>query len=675
MKPPVAKRVPRITSRHDRRIRDDYGWLRDRDDPDVRAYLEAENAYTEAAMRHTEALQRTLYAEMLGRIKETDRSVPVRIGPFAYYTRTEHGKPYAMHYRTAIGSNDEQLLLDENELAADRPYFRLGAFEVSPDHRLLAYSFDGTGEEKYQLRFVDLASGALLDERIEDAYDSVEWAADNRTVFYNTIDPAHRPWRVHRHRLGDDPADDVTVFEEPDESFFVGLDKTKNKRFLLLCLESNTTCEVHVLEADRPEEAFRVLCPRRQRVEYSVEQHGERWLILTNERAVNFKLVAAPLDDPGRENWAEILPHRADVKLDELHPFAGHLAIFEREGGLTGIRVIDLETHEQHRVSFPDAVYTVDAHGNPEFSCERLRFSYASLVTPDSVFDYDMRTRDRERLKRREVVGGYDENAYFCERIVARAPDGTEVPISLVRRRDRPPPGRRPLVLYAYGSYGISVDPAFDSGRLSLLDRGFAYAIAHVRGGGEMGRPWYEAGKLRYKQNSFTDFIACAEHLIERGDTSAEGLAVRGGSAGGLLVGAVCNQRPDLFAAAVAKVPFVDVVNTMVDPSIPLTVIEWEEWGDPRQEDDHDRMLAYSPYDNVQAREYPALLIMTGLNDPRVAYWEPAKWTAKLRALKTDSNPLLLRTDMDAGHAGASGRYERIRELAFEYAFLIDRLG
>jgi len=673
MKPPVAKTVPRVETRHGRRVQDDYAWLRDRGDPDVLAHLRAENAYTDVVMRHTEGRQEALYGEILGRIKETDRSVPAPDGPYRYYCRTVEGKPYAIHCRMPVDSEAEQVLLDENELAEGRAYFRLGALAVSPDHRLLAYAVDEAGDEKYALRFVDLDRHARLDDVIAESYDSVQWAADSRTVFYNTVDPAHRPHRLWRHVLGEDPARDTLVYQEDDPAYFLSLRKTRSRRFLMLTLESNTTSEVHFLDASDPEGVFRVIEPRRHRVEYTAEHRGERFYILTNERAVNFKLVETPVSDPGCSNWQAVLPHRDEVKLDEIEVFAGHLAVVERERGLRGLRILDLCTLEQHRVEFPEPVYTVETHDNREFDTDRVRFTYTSLVTPDTVFDYDMNRHTRELRKQEEVAGGYDPSAYRCERRMARASDGTEVPISLVYRADRAA-GPGPLLLYGYGAYGVSVDPGFDSSRLSLLDRGLVFALAHVRGGGEMGRLWYEAGKLDTKRNTFTDFIACAEHLVEAGYTSRDRLAIRGGSAGGLLIGAVINLRPDLFRAAIAKVPFVDVVNTMLDASIPLTVIEREEWGDPRRQPDHDYMASYSPYDNVRAQAYPDLLVMAGLNDPRVAYWEPAKWVARLRATKTGSDLLLLKTDLDVGHAGASGRYGRIRELAFEYAFLLDRL-
>lgn len=674
--PPVAKRIPHVETRHDRSVADDYHWLRDRSDPDVTAYLEAENAYTEAVMRPTAKLQKRLYAEILGRIKENDQSVPARYGNWRYYRRTEEGSQYAIHCRRPDGrEGPEQILLDENELARELKYFRLGALEVSPRHDLLAYAFDPDGSESYTLRFIDLATGKPLDDEIRGAYTGLEWAADNRTIFYSTIDAAHRPHRLYRHALGQPQDKDVLVHEEPDEAFFLDVYKTKDGRYLMLSMESNTTSEVRFVDAAAPEGRFTTLRARQSKVEYCVEHQDGRFLMLTNEGAVNFKLMQVAVGALPEEGWTELIPHRPEVKLDELQSFAGHVVLVERRNGCRGIRIVCTATGEQHVVELPEPVYTVDLHGNPEHDSSIVRFTYSSLVTPDSVFDYDMGTRERQLLKVYEVVGGHDREAYCCERIEAEAGDGTPVPISLVYRRDMRRTGGNPLLLYGYGSYGISIEPEFDSARLSLLDRGVAFAIAHVRGGGERGRPWYEAGKLEHKQNTFTDFIACAEKLIADGHTTVDRLAIAGGSAGGLLIGAVTNLRADLFRVVLAKVPFVDVVNTMCDDSLPLTVIEREEWGDPRNLDDHQRMLAYSPYDNVAERPYGDMLVTAGLNDPRVCYWEPAKWVAKLRAANANGNLLLLKTDMSTGHGGPSGRYDRIRETAFEYAFILTRLS
>ena len=676
MTPPAAKRVPKSSTTHSDVRVDDYFWLRDKTNPEVIRYLEEENRYTEGQMAHTKDLQGRLYKEILGRIKETDLSVPERIDDYYYYSRTEEGRQYAIHCRKKGGLEAaEEILLDQNELAAGHKYFRIGAFQASPDHKLLAYSTDTNGSETYTLVVKDLQTGKLLPDQIRNTYYGLEWAADNRTLFYTTLDHAQRPYKLHRHRLGTDPAADPEVYHEKDEMFFLRLGKSRSREFLFVRLDSKTASEVRFLKADRPDEDFRVVEPRRKDVEYSVEHQGSKFFIVTNENAKNFKLMEAPAADPARGNWKEVLPHRPAVKLDDVDGFEKHLVIYEREGGLRQIRVRDMSTGQTHRVEFPEPVYTVFPGGNPEYRTGLLRFQYSSLVTPRSVFDYDMSSRKRDLKKQYEVLGGYDPSRYQSERVFAKAQDGVQVPMSLVYKKGLARDGRAPMLLYAYGSYGASTDPSFSSDRLSLLDRGFVYAIAHIRGGGEMGRTWYEDGKLLRKKNTFTDFIACAEHLIAAKYTSPDRLAIFGGSAGGLLMGAVVNLRPDLFQAVVAKVPFVDVINTMLDPEIPLTVTEWEEWGDPRQKAYYDYMKSYSPYDNVRGKAYPHLLVTAGLNDPRVAYWEPAKWVARLRRLKTDKNLLLLKTNLGAGHGGPSGRYERFRETAFDYAFILDRLG
>jgi len=677
MKPPIAKKITHVESRHGELVEDPYHWLRDdsRKDPAVLRYLEAENAYTEAVLKPTEPLQKRLFDEMVARIQETDSSVPERDGPFFYYRRTEQGRQYRFYCRKK-GHVDagEELLLDANALAEGHEYFRLGVFALSPDHNLLAYSVDCDGSERYTIFIKDLTTGELLPDRIPDTYDSLEWAGDNRTIFYTKVDAAHRPYRLYRHTLGADLAEDLLVYEETDESYFLALYKTKSKRYLMLSLGSNNTTEVHFLDVDDPSGRFRLVHPRQHKMEYYVGHWRDRFYIMTNDNAMNFKLVEAPVADPSKRHWNDVIAHRPEVKLEDMELFSRHLAIVEREAGLRGIRVIELPSFEQHRIEFTEPVYTVHMARNPEFETTRLRFVYESLVAPESVFDYDMENRSRELKKEQPVLGGYDKAGYRSERVFARAADGTRVPISLVYRRGVERDGGNPLLLYAYGSYGSSTDPTFASSRLSLIDRGFVFAIAHVRGGGDLGRPWYEEGKLLNKRNTFTDFIACAEHLIAEGYTSRERLAIRGGSAGGLLMGAVVNMRPDLFRAVVAKVPFVDVMNTMLDPTIPLTVIEWEEWGDPRRREDYDYMRSYSPYDNVEAQDYPDMLVTSGLNDPRVAYWEPAKWVAKLRATRTGDSLLLLKTNLDAGHAGASGRYDSLKELALDYAFILEQL-
>jgi len=675
VRPPVAPVRSTNHTFHGHTRTDDYAWLRDRSNPKVVAYLEAENAYTDSVMAPTRSLQRRLYKEMKARIKETDMTVPVRIDDYFYYTRTIQGRQYRVHCRKRGSLEaDEEIMLDENKLARGLDYFRLGRLQVSPDHRLAAYSVDTTGGETFTVYLKDLTTGRLLADRIEGTDYGLEWGNDNRTLFYTVQDAAKRPYQVYRHTLGTGQDVDRLVHAEPDEAFHVRLTKTRSRRYLLMSLDSKVTSEVRCLDADRPEGEFSIVQPRRQGVEYSVEHHGDDFYIVTNDQAINFKLVKAPIRAPSVANWVEVLPHRPDTKLDGVDAFARHLAVHERREGLQRLRILALAGGPEHYVEFPEPVYSFRAQGNEEFDTGVLRFAYQSLVSPRTVFDYDMDARTRE-MKKREEVGHYDPADYQSERLFARAPDGTQVPLSLVYRQGMARHGRNPLLLYGYGSYGASMDPSFSSDRLSLLDRGFIFAVAHVRGGGELGRPWYEDGKFLNKKNTFTDFIACAEHLVAEGYTSPEYLAIAGGSAGGLLMGAVTNLRTDLFRAVVADVPFVDVVNTMLDPSIPLTVIEYEEWGNPHEERFYHYMLGYSPYDNVGPAEYPNMLVTAGLNDPRVQYWEPAKWTAKLRANQTGDGRLLLKTNMGAGHGGRSGRYQRLEETAFEYAFLLDALG
>jgi len=564
------------------------------------------------------------------------------------------------------------VLLDLNRLAAGHEYFRMGAFEVSPDHRLLAYSVDTSGAESFTVFLKDLTTGELLPETIERTSPAAAWANDSRTLFYIVLDDARRPCRLLRHRVGSNPVEDMLVHFEPDEAFFLDINRTRSQRFLVLDLTSHATSEVRYASADHPEEGFRLVEPRRHGIEYSLTHHGDRFYLVTNDDAPNFRLVSTPVDDPGRANWSAVLPYRPEIKLDSAEAFESHLVIWEREDGLRRLRVLELASGAEHMIPFPEPVYTVRAYENLEFATAVFRFSYTSLVTPNSVVDYDMAQRTWTVRKQTEVLGGYDPSGYRSERLFAGAPDGTRVPVSLVYRLPLERDGRRPLLLQGYGSYGYSFDPAFSSNLLSLLDRGWVVAIAHVRGGEEMGRAWYEDGKLLHKRNTFTDFIAAAEHLVAEGYTSADRLAINGGSAGGLLMGAVTNLRPDLFKAVLAEVPFVDVVNTMLDATLPLTVIEYDEWGNPNDPNYYEYMRSYSPYDNVASKDYPHILVTAGLNDPRVAYWEPAKWTARLRARKTDRNRLLLRINMGAGHGGASGRYDYLREVAFKYAFLLD---
>jgi oligopeptidase B len=632
------------------------------------AYLEAENSYTSTVMRHTEGLQERLYQEMRTRIKEADLSVPEPLDQYHYYSRTEVGRQYPILCRKQ-GSLEaaEEILLDQNLLAAAHTYFRVGVSAVSPDHKLLAYSVDTSGGEEFTLHIRDLTTGELLDETITSTSLGVAWANDSRTLFYTVLDRARRPCRLYRHVVGSSPSSDKLVYFEADESFFLDVNRTRSRRYLLLDIASHSTSEVRFLDADHPDGEFRVVQPREHGIEYSVAHHGNRFFITTNDGASNFRLVQAPVESPGKWNWSAVLPYRGGVKLDG--------ALYEREAGLRQIRILNLSSGEDHLVTFPEPAYTVRSHQNPEFNTSLLRFTYTSLVTPSSVVDYDMASRSWTVRKQTEVLGGYDKSRYRSERIFATAPDGERVPVSLVYRAPLHLDATRPLLLNGYGAYGLSYDPAFSSNTLSLLDRGFVVAIAHVRGGEEMGRKWYEDGKLLNKRNTFSDFIACAEHLVAQGYTAPDRMAINGGSAGGLLMGAVTNMRPDLFRVVVAEVPFVDVVNTMLDATLPLTVIEYDEWGNPNDPAAYAYMRSYSPYDNVERKDYPSILVTAGLNDPRVAYWEPAKWTARLRASKTDDNRLLLRTNMGAGHGGASGRFDFLREIAFKYAFMLDVLG
>ena len=675
LKPPVAKIVPKTDTVHgDIRV-DNYFWLREKTNPEVIAHLEAENKYTEAMTAHTKPLQEQLYKEMLGRIVETDLDVPEKLDDYFYYSRTEEGKQYPIKCRKK-GSLDapEEILLDINKEAAGFEHFDVGSFAVSPNHMLLAYAVDTTGGEEYTIYVRDLVTGKNIADAIPNTY-SIEWAADNKTIFYTTLDATHRPYRLWKHTLGADPATDPIVYEEKDESFYVGITSTKSKEYLFLAMGSISSNEYRYIKSDAPDSEWKIIAPRRKDVEYSVDHHGDRFYIVTNDGAKNFKVVYAPVADPGPANWVEFLPHRAAVKVDAVESFANHMVVYEREDGLKKLRIIDLNTGNFHYVDFPEPVYTYSGANNPEFETDIVRFTYNSLVTPKSVFDYNMSTKSRELMKEYEVKGGYDKSQYTSERIFATAKDGAKVPISIVYKKGVKLDGTSPLLLYAYGSYGISMDPSFSSNRLSLLDRGVIYAIAHIRGGDEMGRQWYDDGKLLKKKNTFTDFIACAEHLIAEKYTSANRLGAYGGSAGGLLMGVIATTRPDLFEVVYASVPFVDVINTMLDESIPLTVIEFDEWGNPKNKEYYDYMLSYSPYDQAKSQDYPHMLVDAGLNDPRVGYWEPAKWVAKLRSVKTDKNDLVFKIEMGAGHMGASGRYDYLKDIAFEFAFILDHLG
>lgn len=679
--PPVAKRHPVEHVIHgDRRV-DEYAWLRKEGDREVIAYLEAENAYADAVMKPAAALEEKLYQEMLGRIQQTDLSVPYRLRGYLYYTRTEEGKQYAIHCRRrdAEGSGEE-VLLELNEMAAGHAYFALGAAEVSDDNRWLAYSTDTTGFRQYTLHIKDLLTGAILAERAERV-TSVAWAADSKTLFY-TIEEEEtkRSYRLYRHTREAGGADEL-IHEEKDERFHVGIERTRSMAYLLLTTQSHTASEVRYLAADQPHGAFTRIAEREEEHEYYAEHHDGIFYIRTNSGGRNFRLVAAPAGSPGRENWREMIPHRAEVMLCGADAFEKHLVLQEREDGLPHLRIVDLTAGGKDllgasgRIAFDEPAYSAALEANPEFATETVRYTYESFVTPRSVFDLNARTGERILRKQQPVLGGYDRAQYASERIHATASDGTQVPVSLVYRRDTPRDGSAALLLYGYGSYGISMPVTFGSNRLSLLDRGVIFAVAHVRGGGELGKPWHDGGRMRQKRNTFTDFIAAAETLAARRYTARERLVIEGGSAGGLLMGAVTNMRPELFRMVISHVPFVDVLNTMLDASLPLTVGEYEEWGNPQVLEDYEYMKSYCPYTNLERKAYPTMLVKTSLHDSQVMYWEPAKCVARLRALKTDENPLLLKTNLKAGHGGASGRYDYLREIAFDYAFLLTQMG
>jgi oligopeptidase B len=688
-KPPVARREPVEHVLHgDRRV-DHYAWLRHKEDPAVVAYLNAENAYTDAVLKPTEAFHEKLYQEMLGRILQTDLSVPYLLRGYLYFTRTEEGKQYAIHCRRhdAEGAAEE-LLLDLNALAEGHSFLGLGSFDVSEDNHLLAYSTDTTGFRQYTLCVKDLRTGTTLPERFERV-TSVAWASDNRALFYTVEDETtKRSHRLYRHVVGSTEPDPI-VYEETDERFRIEVDRTRSGAFLVLTIASHTASEIRFLRADQPGEEFRIVAPREDTHEYYADHHpglapnptDGLFYIRTNSGGRTFRLVIAPVSDPRRESWHEVIPNRPAVMLAAAEVFQKHLVLFEREDGLPYLRIVDLTSDApsalaaSHRIEFTEPAYNASIGENPEFAAAHVRFQYESFVTPRSIYDYDIRTRERTLRKQQPVLDGYDPAQYVSERLHATASDGARVPLSVVHRRDTPLDGCAPLLLYGYGSYGISMPVNFSSNRLSLLDRGVIYAVAHIRGGGELGKPWHDAGRMKQKRNTFTDFIAAAEHLIAQHYTAPEKLVIEGGSAGGLLMGAVTNMRPDLFRIVISHVPFVDVLNTMLDASLPLTVGEYEEWGNPQIAEDYFCMKTYCPYTNLERKPYPAILAKTGLNDSQVMYWEPAKYVAKMRTLKTDANPLLLKTNMGAGHGGASGRYDYLREIALDYAFLLTHLG
>ncbi|MBN2416996.1 S9 family peptidase [bacterium] len=674
--PPDAEQRPRELTIHGHTRIDNYYWLNQRDDPAVIAYLEAENRYKDAMLAHTGNLQRALYDEIVDRFPKSDESVPYLDNGYYYTTRFEKDAEYPLYVRTAAGDGGrEEIILDVNALAAGYRYYAAAELTISPDNRYLCFGEDTLSRRKYTIRIKDLETGDMLADRIPNTTANAVWANDSRTLFYATKDSTLRPDKIWRHRRGTDPSQDELVYHEKDNTFDVHVTRSKSGVYIFINATSTLSSEVWFLEADTPAETFRRFQRRGDDFEYSVFHRGDLFYILTNHKAENFKLMTAPTDRYAKRYWRELIPHRHDVLLQNLELFNDYLVLQERKEGLNHLRIIDQESGEDHYIEFREDAYVASISVNKEMDSDVLRYSYSSLTTPNSTFDYTMNTRETRLLKEEPVLGGFDKNDYSSERVFARADDGTMVPVSLVYRKGMQKNGRNPLLLYGYGSYGYSMEPRFSSVRLSLLDRGFIYAIAHIRGGQEMGRFWYEEGKLFNKRNTFTDFINCAEYLVHEQYTSPAYLFAEGGSAGGLLMGAVINMAPELFNGVIASVPFVDVVTTMLDETIPLTTSEYDEWGNPNKKEYYDYMLSYSPYDNVTARDYPALLVTTGLHDSQVQYWEPAKWVAKLRDLKTDDNPLLFHINMDYGHGGASGRFQRYREVAMEYAFLLDRLG
>jgi oligopeptidase B len=681
---PIARKEHKETALHGVVLADDYAWLRDKENPEVTAYLEAENAYAAAVMAPLDGLREELYQEMLSHVKQTDVSVPFRDGDWWYYTRTEEGLQYAIHCRThgspnATEDTPEQVILDGNQLAEGHAFFSIGATDITSDGRWLAYTTDTTGFRQYTLHIKDLETGETLADEVERV-GSVVWGADNRTLFYTVEDEEQkRQYQLWRHCVGQ-PSEAVLVYQEDDERYNLGAGRTRDGKFIVMESASHITTESWVLPAGESEGRFTLISQREDEHEYSIDHRNGLWFIRTNDRGRNFRLVTAPVATPGREFWMELIPHRDGVMIEEIDLFAGFFIACEREEGLPRLRLWRFdgdgpETVKTGEISFPEPAYSAQPHVNRIFDTPTFRYTYQSLVTPSSVYEYDVATGASVLLKQLEIPGGFDRALYASERVQATAPDGVLVPVSLVYRKDKRVEGRNPLYVYGYGSYGYSLPLGFSSNRLSLLDRGVVMAYAHIRGGGDLGKPWHDAGKMLAKRNTFTDFIAAVEHLTAASYGDPARVAIEGGSAGGLLMGAVVNMRPDLFRAVLSHVPFVDVMNTMLDATLPLTVPEYEEWGNPNEPAYFSYILSYSPYDNLKAASYPAMLVKTSLHDSQVMYWEPTKYVAKLRTLKTDGHSLLLVTNMQAGHGGASGRYDYLKEIALDYAFLLRELG
>jgi len=690
---PVAEKIKKELTIHGHTRIDNYYWLNQREDQKVLDYLNAENEYTSRQLKHTEELQTNIFDEIVGRIKHTDMSVPYKEGAYYYYSRFVEDKEYPIHSRELAGESrdmvseilkdvdkgstrpNEEVLLDVNSMADGHDYYDVVGLETSPDDKILAYGVDTVSRREYTLYFKDLATGELYEESIPRTTGGVTWASDNKTVFYTVKDETLRPFKIFKHVLGTKTGDDVEVYQESDEIYSTFIYKTKSKKYLVIGSYATLSSEYRILEADNPDGEFRIFHPREKKMEYYIDHYQDKFYVKTNDEALNFRLMVTDIESTGKENWTEVIGHRDDVLLEGMEIFKDYLVVEERNKGLLNIRVIRWDTKEEYYLDFPEETYTSYVGHNPDYDTQFMRYGYTSLTTPNSTMLYNLKTKESKVLKQQEVVGDFNKDDYTSERLYAKADDGAMVPISLVYRKGLDRDGNNPTVLYGYGSYGASMDPYFSSVRLSLLDRGFIWAIAHIRGGEDLGRQWYENGKMLNKKNTFTDFISCGEHLIAENYTSKDKLFAMGGSAGGLLMGAIVNLRPDMFKGIVASVPFVDVVTTMLDETIPLTTAEYDEWGDPNDKQYYDYILSYSPYDNVEEKEYPAMLITTGLHDSQVQYFEPAKWVAKLRDMKTDDNILLLHTNMDAGHGGQSGRFRVHRETAMEFAFMLDLIG
>jgi len=671
LKAPVAEKIPVKLEKFGLERIDNYFWMNERDAPKVLEYLNAENDYTENVMAPFSELREKLFEEISGRIKETDMSVPYFKKGYWYYTRFEEKKEYPIYCRKqGTLEAPEQIMIDGNKLAEGTSYFNIAALSVSPDNNLLAYSKDTTGRRQYDIYILDLQTGELIEEGPKNISGGIAWASDSKTYFYTLKDTVTlRAYQINRKELGKDEI--TTVFEEKDETFSCTVYRSKSEQYIFIASGSTISSEYRYLEADKPNAEFKIVSPRQRDHEYSVNSYGDSFYIVSNFKAQNFRLLKAKPGVQNPEKWEEIIAHRDDVLLEDIEIFKNFLVLAERKEGLNQIRVINWLSKEEYYLDFEDPAYVASAIQNMDFDTDLLRYSYSSLTTPQTTLEFNMVTKEKNILKQQEVGGNFEQSLYESQRFYATASDGVKVPISIVYRKDMPPSAESPVLLYGYGSYGYSMDAYFSSARLSLLDRGFVFAIAHIRGGEEMGRQWYFDGKLLKKKNTFTDFIACSEHLVQNGFASKEKVFAMGGSAGGLLIGAVINMRPDLFKGVIAGVPFVDVVTTMLDDSIPLTTGEYDEWGNPNEEEYFRYMLSYSPYDNVVAQNYPNILITTGYHDSQVQYWEPAKWTAKLRELKTDNNLLLFKTNMSAGHSGSSGRFSRNKEIALEYTFLL----